>query len=279
VCLSIALGLVTVLVAGVVAHQVTRRWLAVVHRMAETADAWREHDLDRRFGLGPAVDEISELGRTLDQMLDRIAGAIAAERRLTDEVAHELRTPLTVIRAEAQLAQHRLGAEAQETLSSIVGAARAMEASLRTLLDTARSRDLGDGRADLHATVAPMLGALGVPARWEGPTDVQVALAPELLRSLVAPLLDNAGQHAHSRVLVRVEVGNRVALQVLDDGPGVPPEELEAIFQPGYSRREGGTGLGLGLVRRLAAATGVEVAATAGHGGHFALSMARAAQE
>ncbi|HEY6934002.1 MAG TPA: HAMP domain-containing sensor histidine kinase [Marmoricola sp.] len=271
--LAVALGLVTIAVAGVVAHEVTRRSLGAVHRMAETADSWREHDPDRRFGLGPPVDEITELGQTLDQMLDRISSALAAERRLTDEVAHELRTPLTVIRAEAQLAQIRLGPQGQEALTSIVEATRRMEESLRTLLDAARARDLGEGSADLHDTLAPMLEGLDVPTSWQGPTQVQVKVAPELLRSLVAPLLDNARQHARTSVRLEVRPGDPVAVHVRDDGPGVAPEHLETVFEPGWSSREGGTGLGLAVVRRLASTAAVRVEAVPDEGGHFLLRL------
>ena len=271
--LAVALGLVTIVVAGVVAHEVTRRSLAAVHRMAETADAWREHDPDRRFSLGPPVDEISELGRTLDRMLDRISTALAAERRLTDELAHELRTPLTVIRAEAQLAARGPGRPAQHALDSIVRATREMESSLRTLLDTARARDLGEGYADLAATLAPLLARLEPPCSWDGPTDLHVGVAPELLRSLVAPLLGNARQHARSRVRLRVEPGDPVALHVLDDGLGVAAADLERVFEPGWSGRDGGTGLGLAVVRRLAGTAGIAVEAVPGDGGHFVLRL------
>lgn len=271
--LAVALGMVTITVAGVVAHQVTRRSLAVVHQMSETADAWRDHDPDRRFALGPPGDEISELGHTLDQMLDRISTALAAERRLTDELAHELRTPLTVIRAEAQLAQTRLGPAAQQTLASILQATRDMESSLRTLLDAARARDLGEGYADVHGTLAPMLDRLDCPTSWVGPTDIQVGVAPELLRSLVAPLLDNAREHARCEVRICVEAGDLLRVHVLDDGPGVAPEELQAIFEPGWTRREGGNGLGLAVVRRLATSARAQVEAVPDRRGHFILTL------
>lgn len=271
--LAVALGLVTIAVAGVVAHQVTRRSLAAVHHMAETADAWREHHPERRFALGPPRDEISELGHTLDQMLERISSVLAAERRLTDELAHELRTPLTVIRAEAQLAQSRPRLATREALTSIVQATRDMESSLRTLLDAARARHLGDDDADLHAMLTPMLDRLDLTTSWEGPTGIHVKLPPQLLRSLVAPLLDNARQHSRTSLHLRVVPGDPVTLHVLDDGPGISAQHVEAIFEPGWSRREGGTGLGLAVARRLASAAGAQIHAIPGNGGHLTLNL------
>src|SRR5205085_589409 len=90
------------------------RALAPVAEMARTATAWSENRLDRRFGLGPARDEITGLGAVLDSLLERVGAAIRAEQRLTAELAHELRTPLTVIRGEAQLGRTTAGIRARE---------------------------------------------------------------------------------------------------------------------------------------------------------------------
>ena len=79
--LSLVLGLLTVLAAGVAAREAARHTLSQVGHMVRSAHDWEEHDLDRRFAMGAPVDEISELGQTLDHMLDRIAAALHAERR------------------------------------------------------------------------------------------------------------------------------------------------------------------------------------------------------
>jgi signal transduction histidine kinase len=69
--------------------------------MAARAADWSEHDLAHRFRLGPAPDELSQLGETLDHLLDRVAMTIRSEQRLTSELAHGPRTPLTAIQGSA----------------------------------------------------------------------------------------------------------------------------------------------------------------------------------
>ena len=105
---TIAAGAVVILVSGFVAHRVTTEALAPVTRMAALATDWSEHDLGRRFDLAPAAgDELARLGASLDGLLDRVAGALRAEQRLTSELAHELRTPLTAIQGIAELGEMR----------------------------------------------------------------------------------------------------------------------------------------------------------------------------
>ncbi|CAM5726565.1 hypothetical protein SALBM311S_03782 [Streptomyces alboniger] len=86
--MSLILGGISILLAGVVAHLVVGRALRVVHEMAALADDWGHHEQGRRFDLGVPRDEFGELGRTLDRLLDRVDNALADERRLTDEIAH-----------------------------------------------------------------------------------------------------------------------------------------------------------------------------------------------
>jgi two-component system, OmpR family, heavy metal sensor histidine kinase CusS len=86
----------------------------------------------------------------------------------------------------------------------------------------------------------------------------------DVVERIVAPLLDNAGRYARSRVTLSAQaVDGRVLLTVADDGPGVPTEERETIFEPGAGQRRsnghGGAGLGLPLARRLAKAIGGDV--------------------
>ena len=140
------LGLATVVVATAAAWVAATRSLRQVQAMADLADDWREHDVGRRFDPGEGGDEIAHLGRTLDQMLDRIVDSLSAERRLTDEIAHELRTPLAVVLAEADLArQHARPAAQREGLDNIHAAAVRMRDSIDTMLSVARAHSSGGG--------------------------------------------------------------------------------------------------------------------------------------
>lgn len=269
----IALGVVTVLLAGAIAREVARRSLAVVRQMSASADAWQEHDLARRFALGTPRDEIGALGATLDRMLDRIAGVLAAERRLTDEIAHELRTPLTVVRGEAQLARLTGDGVREEAATAILEAADRMDMAISTLLDAARARDLRTGSCRLAAVVRRSADPDVVV---EVADAVAVAVPEDLVRAVLGPLLDNARRHARSTVTVRADPddtpGATVDVRILDDGPGIDPAEAEAVFEPGWSRGSG-HGLGLAVVRRLARAAGLDVRAVGGAHGELVVTL------
>ena len=95
------------LIVGAAAAWLLRSALRPVALMTEQAEAWSEHDLDRRFGLGEPHDELTRLASTLDRLLDRIAASLRHERRFSAELSHELRTPLAKVTAEAELALRR----------------------------------------------------------------------------------------------------------------------------------------------------------------------------
>jgi two-component system OmpR family sensor kinase len=285
--LSLGLGLLTVLAAGGAAWAASRQTLLQVRRMARRADDWREHDLSGRFDLGPGRDELTELGDTLDRMLDRITQAILAERRLTDEVAHELRTPLAVIRSEAQLAQleTRPGAVPAESLEAIVSATDRMIASITTMLSVSRSVHGDEQRCRpedvlehlrLHAVHRDGVTLDVASAPRAGDRDVVVAAPLGVVGAAATPLLDNAVRHARSRVQVRVTCDDRrVDVHVEDDGDGIDPARSESIFLAGHSTAPDGAGLGLPLARRLAHSVGGEVRARSEDHGHFVLSLPR----
>jgi signal transduction histidine kinase len=262
--LSLLLGVATVVVATTAAWVAATRSLRQVQAMSDLADDWREHDLRARFDPGPGGDEIAQLGRTLDQLLDRIVDALSAERRLTDEIAHELRTPLSVILAEADLARRTTSAAQREGIDGIHTAALRMRDSIDTMLAVARAHASGDERA----TVGQLLETLGLPP--SSYDDVVLAAPVPALVAAVRPLIDNAERHGEGTPRVQVsQEGRTVVIAVLDDGPGVDVADLETVFEPGHTTRVDGYGLGLPLARRMARAVGADLVARAGPGGRF----------
>ncbi|MEV5847554.1 HAMP domain-containing sensor histidine kinase [Streptomyces sp. NPDC051985] len=260
--MSLMLGGISILLAGVVAHLVVGRALRVVHEMAALADDWGDHEPGRRFDLGVPRDEFGELGRTLDRLLDRVDNALADERRLTDEIAHELRTPLTALRGEAQLAQlagHPLAP------AFVLTEVDRLNAAVTTILSSARTRIDGGTRCDLRAAARQAIADRSVELAV--PADVDVAVAAELVVAVLSPLLENGLRHASSRVWITARVQPEgVVIDVLDDGPGFDPAEVDRVFEAGVTSGDG-HGLGLAVVRRLAASAGVAVRAIAdGHG-------------
>jgi signal transduction histidine kinase len=266
--LSLILGGIAIILAGVIASLVVSRAMRVVHRMAALADEWGEHEPGRRFGLGPPRDEFGELGQTLDHLLERVDTALADERRLTDEIAHELRTPLTVLRGEAQLA--RLS-DRQLAPQTVLGEVERLETAIGTILRAARARTALGTQCDLRSAARRAIAGRAVEVAI--PAGLHVAVAGGVVVAMLSPLLENGLHHARSRVWITARVHpDGVVMDVLDDGPGINPADVDQVFEP---RVSGGTGHGLGLavVRRIAASAGVDVRAVADGRGHIEVTL------
>jgi two-component system, OmpR family, sensor kinase len=277
---SMALGVVVIVAAGGMAAWITHRALAPVAAMAARAEEWSEHDLGRRFELGTPTNEITALGATLDHLLERVSMAIRSEQRLTAELAHELRTPLTSIQGATDLALLRgdLSSAVQEDLEQVATATRAMSNTISALLDLAREHAArGEGRgaertldaettevsAAMEMARSQVSGAITVdlgPSDLERGRSVRLAAPQELAARAMIPILDNAVRHSRSQVVMSCDVSDaHVDVLIDDDGPGVPLDRRERLFQSGLSGRNGGTGLGLGIARRMARSLGGDV--------------------
>lgn len=266
--LSLFFGGLTVVLAGVMAFLVISRALRVVHDMADKAEQWGQHDPSRRFNLGDTRNEFGELGRTLDHLLDRVEHALAEERRLTDEIAHELRTPLTVLRGEAQLAD--LAGDHVDP-QVILREVERLDTAISTILDSARQRLGSDSTCNVASVVATAIAGRNISLVSTEPTKTDVG--PDVVSSLLAPLLDNAQRHARSRVWITVHgTDDGVIASIYDDGPGFASDEVERVFEAGTTSGSG-HGLGLAVVRRIANATGVQVEAVAEGRGHVRVTF------
>jgi signal transduction histidine kinase len=273
----VALAAMTAL-AIVLGWVVAARVLRPVQEITAVARRLSARNLRERIALDGPPDEMKELADTFDVMLDRLEAAFEAQRRFAANASHELRTPLAIMRTEVDVA---LG-----TPDPDPAAVREMGASLRALLDRcerlieallvlARS-DAGvetRERVDLAEAAALALAQ----ARAEAETAnlaVRRDLAPApavgdraLLERLVANLVENAVRHNVRGGFVRVATGADAAgvwLVVENSGPPIPTHEAEGLFAPfrrlaserTQSRR--GAGLGLSIVRSVAAAHGGE---------------------
>ncbi len=214
-------------------------------------------------------EEIRDVAVALNALLARLHEAFQTERRFTADAAHELRTPLAVIRAQSQLAQRVTDPMARtDALSGVVqGVDRAtrLVSQLLTLarVDSAPAlQEYAD--VDLQALVRDELEALRVHApvgavRFEAQLEnLHVQGLRELLAVLLRNLLENALRYAHGASVIRVvlaEHAEGIVLQVEDDGPGIPEDQLGRVQErfvrlPGHEAE--GSGLGLSIVRRIA---------------------------
>lgn len=276
---SILLGVVVVAgVTGLVGWAVGRA-LRPVATMARRAEEWNEHDLSRRFDLGVGGDEITQLGHTLDTLLERVSRVIRAEQRLSSELAHELRTPLTAVRGEAELALARPGLDeaARMSLERVVRSATEMGATIATLMAMSRNPARLDESVSLETAVEGALASVSAHDALRHLTvtlpdaiaDVQLAVPESVAVRILSPILDNALRYHVNEVRVIGQLDAHAArILVEDDGPGLGAVTPEEAFSAGERHPESpGAGLGLALSRRLAHAVGGEVSYVDGDAG------------
>ncbi len=236
--------------------------------------------LDARVAPSARDDEIAELVRHFNSVLDKNATLVRSMRDTLDNVAHDLRTPLTRLRgaAEAALRESAAGdlTGSREALAECVEQADDVMQLLRAVMEISESEtgmltlqkvetDLGDvarGAAELYTEVAE---ANGLTLRCTDQHTAPVLADPVRLREAVANLVDNALKYTPRGGSVDIQVLSReksAVLQVRDTGPGVPeadqPRVWERLFRGDQSRSKRGLGLGLSLVRAIVRAHGGE---------------------
>lgn len=277
-------------------------WLVAVgiasplRRLTAVVDRFGRGDLSARID-HPTRDEIGRLGTSFNVMADRIRTLLTAERRLLQDISHELRSPLTRLHFAAELARTAVDRDAAidrlqkevDRLSTLVG----------QLLEVTRAEgDPGSRRSesvDLGALVRDVIDDCALDAEARGCSIAHAGVATtalhgdrELLRRAIENVLSNAIRFAPRGTAVSVTVrddATHTAVDIRDQGPGVPDEVLEKMFDPFFrvdSSRDahtGGLGLGLAIAYRAIhlhhgsvvatnAAPGLRVTLSVPHDGH-----------
>jgi signal transduction histidine kinase len=246
--------------------------LAPLRRIVATARRVADGRLEERVGLEGPRDELRELSETLDDMLDRLGGAMEAQRRFVANASHELRTPLTVIRTETDVTLSDPSATPEELRAMgrvVLESTDRMEALLEGLLLLARS-----SRGGLRAEAVDVAGlARRVVAGAEAhaaAAGVRLHLEAEpattpgeevLLERMLGNLVDNAVRHNAPGGFADVRVAGsdgRVVIEVANGGAVIPPDALARLTEP-FQRLDRhstriGSGLGLSIVRAVAEA-------------------------
>jgi two-component system, OmpR family, sensor kinase len=251
------------------------RAMAPITRLTDVAGAIeRTRDPSLRIPHPQSEDEVAELARTLEGMLHALdesraetEAALARQREFIADASHELRTPLTSVLANLELLEEELEGEPREAAASALRSSRRMRRLVADLLLLARA-DAGRRAAphvplDLSEVVTEAAGELE-PVAGEHPITVSAAPgarvqgARDELHRLALNLLENALRHTDPGTAVEATVERRdghVVLAVEDDGPGIPPELSEKVFERffrGAGDRSGSSGLGLSIVRAVA---------------------------
>ena len=232
----------------------------------------RSSTLHERVPVPRSDDEIAALAVEMNTMLDRVQREDERRRQFVSDASHELRSPLATIRAQAEAA---LPDEHQRDLAEgILAEAERMSSLVDDLLALARHderRSTPNGVVDLDDIVyTEAARARRVPVDVSGVSAGQVRARADELGRVVVHLLDNAARHAEARVAVTLTTADdgTVTLAVDDDGPGIPLEQRERVFErfvrldDARARDAGGAGLGLAVVDTVVRATGGTIVAT-----------------
>ena len=287
-----AIGLIGI--AG--AYAVAGRALRPLHNVTATAQRLGEETLDQRIRYSGADDEVAELARTFDAMLDRLAGAFESQKRFVANASHELRTPLAVMRTEidvtlsddeADVAEYRRMAKVVRNASERAnGLVDALLVLARSEAQTGR-RLVRKVPADLATSVYNALSAVRAEAermKLDVTTDLEPAPVvgdPSLLDRLAGNLIENAIRYNHlmGKLWLRTShVGGQARLVVGNTGYEVEPRDVPGLFEPfrrgGWERTGSrGSGLGLSIVRAVCDAHGGTVSAVAQPGGGLEVTV------
>jgi signal transduction histidine kinase len=281
-----ALALAAVALAGcAMAAVLARRLARSMERLVDAAEAVARGDLDRRVevALGGGGDEVGRLARVFNDMTESLRRtlaelsqrqALAAVGEFAAALAHEVRNPLTAIRIDLQRIEEKLlpaDARLREPLADVLAAVHRLDRTVSGSLRIARSGRISLEPVELAGVLesarrgaAPEFLARGAAVEPPPPEADGVRLRGDAaaLGQLFLNLLLNAAQALGPGGRAGIAVASEptaVAVSVWDTGPGIPASELPRIFEPFYTTRPDGTGLGMAIAQRIAAAHGGEI--------------------
>jgi two-component system OmpR family sensor kinase len=271
-----AIALALVLVTAVWIATLTARPLDRIARFAAGVD---RGELDRRLDDRGGPAEIQSLRTSLNHMLDRLQRAFDREREFVADASHELRTPITVAQGELDLLRRDADPQERERLDVVRRELQRMERLIGEMLSLARE-DAGRSLDRRTVAVDDLLDDLRRDLPLFGPREYEVGALggtleadsdriAQVLRNLARNAVTHTSPGGHVEIRAGAE-GDQLRIEVIDDGPGIPPEEAAHLFERFYrsaetrSRDRDGSGLGLAIARAIVEAHGGRIWADTG---------------
>jgi len=291
------LGLISMLVSGYAGYVMARRALKPMDEIGDAATRFANGDLSCRIAMTSRDREIRSLMRTLNKMFGNLESSIEAQKRFTADASHELRIPLTIMRGEIEvsLLRRRRPKEYEEVLRQQLDIIDRMQRIVDGLLTLARADagllELARDEVDLSLLVEEvgqhhltLLSSKDVHLDMHVVDDLTVVGDEHRLSRVLFNLMNNAYKHAppNTTLTLRAEArGDEAVIEVSDQGPGIPEEHIENIFDRFYrsdearTREAGGAGLGLAISKRIVEAHDghIEVDSTVGVGTTFRVRL------
>lgn len=263
------LALALSILAGIV---ISQRFLKSIDRINATSNAIMRGQLKERIPVYDTSDEMDKLAANLNQMLDGNQVLLEFLKRVSTNIAHDLRTPMTRLRQHLEESTlSRLSADAYRavideaideidsilaTFSALLRIAQIESGSRKTAFKPVYLSAVAEKLVDSYRAVAEDDGKLLGSTVAQG---VVFTSDEELLTQMLANLVENAIKHTPAGSTIRLELSDgveRMTAVVVDDGPGIPAEERDRVFEQFYrldrSRTTPGQGLGLSLVSAVA---------------------------
>lgn len=205
--------------------------------------------------------ELREAVTAFNEMQERLKRFIADRRQMLAAVSHDLRTPITLLRLRAEFV------ESDEERDKMLATLTDMEAMVNSILAFVRDDSVEEEvqPADLVAmlnSICDDISDLGMNASYSGPDRLIYSCRPTALKRALTNVIDNAVKFGGSAEVSLRETGKHLAIITLDEGPGIPDSEIDAVFNPFHrvetsrSRQTGGVGLGLSVARSIIEAHG-----------------------
>jgi signal transduction histidine kinase len=298
---SIAIaGVIAVILALIFGMFFSRGLISPLLYITSVANEIRRGNLAVRTGM-EGRDEFSQLGRTMDDMVDAIERNVVMERQLTTDLAHELRTPLMAIQATIEAMVDGVlpvdSVRLQTLDSEVIRLGRLVEAQLK-LARLERGRDamnleeinLTERVSEIVASHEALAASAEMTMSFTSHSDVVVRGDADLLRQAMINLISNAGRYTPAGGSIDVEVReyqNMAQIVVADTGVGISKDDIDHIFtrfwraDSGRSSKGGGLGIGLAMVKEIATRHHgwVDVQSVLGQGTTFTLNIPLLVQE
>ena len=264
-----------ILLSGGFCALLTWSLLRPIRQLQQAANSMSQGDLSTRVGsVSQRHDELGQLGKDFNQMSEQLELLVSSQKRLLADISHELRSPLARLQVAIGIAQQQEQSMTPTTvkqLERIEKEAARIESMIAQLLKLSRLEADAPMPAMQRVDVTEMLQGLVSDADFEAQSlgkrvhlkaeaEAQIYAEPELLSSAISNVLRNAVKYADKQVCIAQHVvDGQVVVKVVDDGPGIPDDELGDIFRPFYrlsasrNRDSGGVGLGLAIAERAIA--------------------------
>jgi len=255
---SFGLTTVTVLIAGL--WFVLSRLTGPLRKLSVAADRFgRGEDVDLLRVTGPS--EIRDLTETFNRMQERLSRFVADRTHLLAALSHDLRSPLTAVRVRAEMV------EDDETRERIVSSVEEMQDMVETTMSFARGMATAEASETVECgafldQLCTDLSETGSQVSLKSVDGLPIRIRTTAMRRAIRNVIENAVRYGNVAHVALAATPNGARISITDEGPGIPEDQLEKVFDPfvrlekSRSRETGGTGLGLSIARTIIQAHG-----------------------